>query len=110
MLKIFQFKKENKRLREELEKAKRLNQYYEGLLEHYNTELEVIRAVEENKILKDVIEIFKKQTEKGIQKYGTTVQSDNLSITEWIDHALQEHADSMVYLRCIKEKFLKDGE
>ena len=61
------------------------------------------------KILTDVKRLLEKQTLKGLKKYGTTVDPDSLSAEDWIDHASEEIIDTLVYLRCLKER-LKDYE
>lgn len=37
--------------------------------------------------------------QKGINKYGTTVADNHLSLREWLQHALEETLDQAVYLR-----------
>ena len=37
--------------------------------------------------------------QKGINKYGTTVADNNLSLREWLQHALEETLDQAVYLQ-----------
>jgi hypothetical protein len=37
--------------------------------------------------------------QKGLGKYGTTVADNNLSLREWLQHALEETLDQAVYLR-----------
>ena len=61
------------------------------------------------KILTDVKRLLEKQTLKGLKKYGTTVDPNALSAEEWIDHTSEEIIDTLVYLRCLKER-LKDYE
>ena len=49
-----------------------------------------------------VKQIIDKQREKGIAKYGHSVDDAKLSPVEWIRHAQEEAADLMVYLEKIK--------
>jgi hypothetical protein len=37
--------------------------------------------------------------QKGINKYGTTVADNQLSLREWLQHALEESLDQAIYLR-----------
>jgi hypothetical protein len=37
--------------------------------------------------------------QKGLAKYGTTVADNNLSLREWLQHALEESLDQAIYLR-----------
>jgi len=36
---------------------------------------------------------------KGIKKYGTTVENNNLTILQWLQHAYEENLDLCVYLK-----------
>ena len=64
----------------------------------------ITKSIEENAILQNVHGILENQTRKGVEKYGSTVQPDRLSIVEWINHASEETADKLVYLQCLKAK------
>ena len=63
-----------------------------------------MQEIKNNKILNHVQQLLINQTEKGLSKYGTTVNPDNLTTTEWIDHASEEILDLLVYLQVIKER------
>lgn len=49
-----------------------------------------------------VIEIIKQRAETGLKKYGVTVERDDLSVFEWIEHAQQEALDLAIYLERLK--------
>lgn len=49
------------------------------------------------------------QREKGIAKYGKSVDDAKLSTVEWIRHAQEEAADLMVYLEKLKEEWNSAG-
>lgn len=51
-----------------------------------------------------ILEKFESQTLKGLKKYGQTVADNNLTAVEWIDHAVEELIDYVVYLECLKAK------
>ena len=65
--------------------------------------------IDRNEILKEVQDVLRNQTAKGIAKYGHTVDVGSLSTIEWIDHAIEESMDKIVYLTCIK-KSLERGK
>lgn len=67
-----------------------------------------IQEINKNAILSQVLEKFINQTEKGIKKYGHTVDPHDYSAIEWIDHAIEEHVDAIVYLTCLKYKLSED--
>lgn len=66
------------------------------------TELRVCRLIAERQM-------------RGIEKYGTTVSSNPLTLRDWLQHALEESLDHAIYLkRAIEELDRraegKDGE
>jgi len=56
-------------------------------------------------IVESVIEQFKQRSNVGINKYGTTLDRDDLSTGEWIEHAIEESMDFILYLRKIKTQW-----
>jgi hypothetical protein len=66
--------------------------------------------MEYNETLRNVEALLRKQTEKGFKKYGVIVQPDRLTDVQWIDHAMEELVDTLVYLQCLKEKLLNNYE
>lgn len=54
-------------------------------------------------------EVLANQTAKGLAKYGTTVNLDDFSLVEWIDHAIEEAMDMIVYYNCIIKKLIDSG-
>jgi hypothetical protein len=55
-------------------------------------------------VLSAVTRRLAKQTEKGVEKYGSPVQSSDLSPIQWVDHAADEFVDALVYLECMKQQ------
>lgn len=53
-------------------------------------------------IVESVIEQFKQRSEVGINKYGVTLDRDDLTRLEWINHAQQESMDFILYLEKLK--------
>lgn len=54
------------------------------------------------RIADKIKQIIDDQQQKGISKYGTSVDNANLSAEKWIIHAQEELADCMVYLESLK--------
>lgn len=48
--------------------------------------------------------------QRGIEKYGTTVEDNPLSLKEWLQHAYEETLDKAVYLRRAIEELEKQSE
>ena len=57
----------------------------------------------QDKIVKSVIKQFKERSEVGINKYGTTLDRDDLNILEWLNHAQQELMDATLYIEKLKQ-------
>jgi hypothetical protein len=53
-------------------------------------------------VVDSVIDQFIERSVAGKLKYGTTMDRNDLSLSEWIEHAIQEHLDSILYLKKIK--------
>lgn len=54
-------------------------------------------------IVDSVIKQFRDRSRVGIEKYGTTLQDNNLTTLEWINHAQQEAMDFCLYLEKLKQ-------
>jgi hypothetical protein len=63
--------------------------------------------IKRDRIVESVIEKFRSRSEVGIKKYGTTLDRDDLSLEQWLDHAIEEQMDSILYLTKIKEELKK---
>jgi succinate dehydrogenase flavin-adding protein (antitoxin of CptAB toxin-antitoxin module) len=60
--------------------------------------------MEDDSIVKSVVEEFKTRSEKGIKKYGVTLDRTDLDILDWLQHAKEEAMDLVCYLeRTIQE-------
>ena len=58
--------------------------------------------MKKDKIVEAVINKFKQRSKVGIEKYGVTLDRDDLSILEWIKEAQEEAMDLALYLEKIK--------
>ena len=54
-------------------------------------------------IVNNVIQSFVERSNVGLQKYGTTLDRDDLSVLDWIQHAQEELMDGILYLEKIKK-------
>lgn len=59
--------------------------------------------LKEDSIVKEVIDNFKKRSDVGIKKYGVTLDREDLTTIQWIEHAIEEQMDSILYLTRIKK-------
>lgn len=58
-------------------------------------------------IVNTVINSFIQRSNFGYQKYGTTLDRDDLSVLDWIQHAQEEHMDAILYLEKLKTYYTK---
>ena len=54
-------------------------------------------------IVESVISKFQDRSDVGIQKYGTTLDRNDLTTLEWINHAQEEAMDFILYLEKLKQ-------
>ena len=58
-------------------------------------------------VVQTVIDNFIRRAEMGEKKYGVTLDREDLSIEDYINHALEEHMDAILYLQKIKSMLEK---
>jgi len=56
----------------------------------------------EDSIVRTIIEKFKSRSALGWTKYGTTLDREDLSTYDWIQHAQEELMDAILYLEKLK--------
>ncbi len=54
-------------------------------------------------IVSAVVSAFQKRAEIGQKKYGTTLDRNDLSFLQWIQHAQEELMDGILYLEKLKQ-------
>lgn len=52
-------------------------------------------------IVEEVRQDLHKRSQRGIKKYGTTLDRKDLSLKEWVQHAYEESLDKALYLKKI---------
>ena len=53
-------------------------------------------------IVDSIVDQFIDRSRVGKLKYNTDLDRTDLSLAEWLEHAIQEHMDSILYLKKIK--------
>lgn len=53
-------------------------------------------------VVEAVVTQFKQRSEVGIKKYGVTLARDDLSLADWVNHAIEEVMDLTLYLKRIQ--------
>ncbi len=61
-------------------------------------------------IISSIISQFLERGKIGLEKYGTTLDRDDLQIIDWIEHAKQEHMDAILYLEKLKRMITRENE
>jgi dTDP-glucose pyrophosphorylase len=56
----------------------------------------------QDSVVQSVINKFKQRSEIGIKKYNTTLDRDDLTKQDWINHAQEEAMDLILYLEKLK--------
>lgn len=53
-------------------------------------------------IVERVVSLFRSRSQRGIEKYGTTLDKNQLSNREWLQHLQEELMDAALYVEKIK--------
>lgn len=62
------------------------------------------RTIEQTDTIVDsIIDQFVRRARMGKQKYNTDLDREDLSLVEWLDHAIEEHMDAILYLQKIRK-------
>jgi hypothetical protein len=54
--------------------------------------------------VESVIANYKHRSRVGIKKYNTTLERDDLSISDWMQHLQEELMDAVLYLEKLKSE------
>lgn len=68
--------------------------------------LETPTPLSTDSIVNTVVNNFLQRSKIGIEKYGTTLDRKDLTIINWIDHAIEESMDHILYLTKLKQELL----
>ncbi len=55
-------------------------------------------------IVNSIVKKFISRSDIGIQKYGQTLDRDDLKTVDWIQHAQEELMDAILYLEKLKKE------
>ena len=59
--------------------------------------------MQKDEIVESVINEFRLRSQRGIKKYGTTLQENELSPLEWLKNLQEELMDAVIYLEKVKQ-------
>lgn len=57
-----------------------------------------------DKFVKQVIEKYLDRAEAGLEKYGTTLERNDLTTDEWLNHLQEELMDATLYIERLKQE------
>ena len=57
-----------------------------------------------DRFVQQVKEKFEQRSQTGINKYGTTLERDDLTTLDWLTHLEEELMDGLLYLQVLKDK------
>lgn len=60
------------------------------------------QVLKTDSIVDSVIDQFIDRSRMGKRKYSTDLDRTDLSLSEWLQHAIEEHMDAILYLKKIK--------
>tara|TARA_Y100000385_G_scaffold176840_1_gene182799 strand:- start:2494 stop:2751 length:258 start_codon:yes stop_codon:yes gene_type:complete len=67
-----------------------------------NTNHEKRTIPNSDSIVNSIIDQFTERAKFGLDKYGTDLDRNDLSVLDWIEHAKEEHMDAILYLEKLK--------
>lgn len=66
--------------------------------------------VKRDPIVDIVCDAYKDRSRIGIEKYGRTLQENDLSILQWLNHLQEELMDATLYIEKLKQEQIKNIE
>jgi hypothetical protein len=70
--------------------------------------MEELQTKTNDSIVAAVVQKFLQRSELGQKKYGTTLDRQDLSTLDWIQHAQEELMDGILYLEKLKQSVGND--
>lgn len=74
-------------------------EFWEGVYKRADSGFYERKYGEQSKVLSSVIDDLKSREERGLEKYGTTVDRTDLNLRDWLQHAYEEALDEAMYLK-----------
>ena len=57
-----------------------------------------------DKHVESVINKYRERSNEGIRKYGTTLEREDLTFLEWLNHLQEELMDATLYIERLKDE------
>ncbi len=79
----------------------KLQEIQEELINQIDVDTEGLQ----DKVVDTVIQSYKKRSAIGIAKYGKTMEREDLSTLDWLQHLQEEMMDATLYVESLKRKY-----
>lgn len=66
--------------------------------------------LQEDTIVQSVIDQYFQRSQAGIKKYNTTLDRNDLSLHEWLEHLKQELMDATLYIQKLQKEIVDSGK
>jgi succinate dehydrogenase flavin-adding protein (antitoxin of CptAB toxin-antitoxin module) len=67
-------------------------------------------GVKKDPIVEKVKREFDVRSKIGISKYGKTLEENDLSLLQWLQHAKEEAMDQVLYLQCVIDEIRSEED
>ena len=74
-------------------------QFWQGIYDRAESGFYEAKYGKQSEVLTSVINDLKSREQRGLDKYGTTVDRTDLSLRDWLQHAYEEALDEAMYLK-----------
>ena len=64
----------------------------------------------EDSIVESVVDKYRERSRVGIEKYGTTLERNDLSFDQWLNHISEELMDAVLYIERVRNENRKVGK
>ena len=61
-------------------------------------------------VVDSILNKFVDRAELGFKKYNNTLDRNDLTPIQWVEHALEEHMDAILYLTKLKQELINAQE
>lgn len=74
-------------------------QFWQGVYDRAEAGFYEAKYGKQSEVLTSVINDLKSREQRGLDKYGTTVDRTDLNLRDWLQHAYEEALDEAMYLK-----------
>tara|TARA_R110000868_G_scaffold386052_1_gene654176 strand:- start:3062 stop:3424 length:363 start_codon:yes stop_codon:yes gene_type:complete len=79
----------------------------DGKLKEWSYQQLVNISESKDKHVETVVDLYRERSAAGFKKYGTTLERNDLTIDQWLNHLMEELMDATLYISKIREELNK---